>query len=151
MAVEVYVWLPKGTNVGHAAMKVTGGIPGGDMYLSRWPGKVSEVIIPGVGVARRYADDVASEGGPPSVVRLTKLDETAIKKAIVDSHTKNLYQFLSMNCSSQVKKCLDAGITGSTLLNLGIMATTGLAVSYQANHTPWGVYQYAQLIHATYG
>jgi hypothetical protein len=64
MAVEVCVWLPRGTNIGHAAMKVTGGFPAGDMYLSRWPGKVSEVVIPGV--AKRYADDLTAEGGPPT-------------------------------------------------------------------------------------
>jgi hypothetical protein len=79
------------------------------------------------------------------------LDETAIKKAIIDSHTKNLYQFLALNCSTQVKKCLDAGIPGSTVLNVGIVLTTGLLVAYQGNHTLWGVYRYARLIQSTYG
>jgi hypothetical protein len=151
MAVEIYIWLPKGQGFGHAAMKVTGGVPAGDVYMSRWPGYSSEALFTGPGASHRYEADVAEEGGPPRVVRLTKLDETAVKKAIAELKTKNEYNFWTLNCCSQVKECLDAGIRHGTLFSWGIIATTGGLVSYQAGNSPWGLLKYAQLVHATFG
>jgi hypothetical protein len=142
MAVQIYIWFPKlpEGNIGHAAMKVDGGDPAGSVYLSRWPGSYSAVLA-GSGTNQSYRDDVTAEGGTPSVVRLTKLNETAIKYTIKTACTVNLYSFVVLNCATQVGMCLNAGIPKIPLSAIEIAAIS----------TPWNLYLYARLLWPLYG
>jgi hypothetical protein len=142
MAVQVYVWFPKlkEGNIGHAAMQVDGGDPPGSVYLSRWPGSYSAVLA-GSGTNQSYTDDVSAEGGAPSVVRLTKLNESAIKYTIRVACTVNLYSFLVLNCATQVGMCLNAGIPLSAI---------AIAAINTPPNTPWNLYLYAQLLRPLY-
>jgi hypothetical protein len=146
MAVEVYIWFPDPPNIGHAAMKVTGGSPMGDMYLSHWPGSLAAALAFGSGVNNRYNDDVSAEGGDPSVVRITGLDETAIKAKVKSLIEHNLYSFWALNCATGVSIALDAGV--STLASLAANAVDiGLPAGTNRN-TPWGLYAYARTLAA---
>lgn len=144
MSVELYVWFPKplSGNIGHASMRVDGGLPGGEVYLSRWPGSLSAVLA-GRGTNNFYMTDVNVEGGPPTVVRLNNLDETAIKASIRKVLTYNFYSFLALNCAQQVDLCLSEGLSG-----------LGYALSYvpavQAM-TPWTLYAKAKAMAAAIG
>ena len=151
MAVEVYVWLPRADgNIGHASMYVDGGTPAGPMYLSQWPGSsFIKALTIGSACGQSYADDVKAEGGKPSVVRLTKLDETAVKKAIEYFQKHGLYGFFLLNCANQVKLCLDWGVSGMGHLAT-ILGRTNV-IGYQLNDTPWGVYCYARGLTLLYG
>jgi hypothetical protein len=159
MTVEVYVWFPeaKKGNFGHAAMKVDGGKPPGPIYLSRWPASVYEVLV-GRGANRKYGEDVKREGKAPKTVRLTKLDETAIKSAIKRNLTVNVYSFHLYNCSTQVGLCLREGITGVTgaalssvdLTMKGLLGIRYSAVKFSSINTPWNLYLFAQSLRPLY-
>jgi hypothetical protein len=125
MAVVVYVWFLDPSNCGHAAMKVDGGLPVGEVYLSRWPDNtpgqlkatIQALAYGAEAISRSYANDVKAEGGrSPHSVRLTSVDESAIKKAIDENAKKRYYQFLIDNCAVQVSECLDAGVGGSSIM-----------------------------------
>ncbi|MBK1719835.1 hypothetical protein [Thiocystis violacea] len=156
MAVEVYVWFPKlvsaELNIGHAAMKVDGGSPPSVVYISRWPGSYAGLIVSSA-VNQRYADDIKAEGGPPAVVRLTKLDETAIKRAVMSNFTLSLYSFLSYNCATQVGKCLNEGIPGGAVVDIALGSVVGQyqALKHGAINTPWNLYLYAQSLRPVFG
>ena len=145
MAVEVYWWvnLP-----GHVALRVDGGLPLGPMYLSRWPNTLAtELVIGYEGKANSFADDMIAEGGHrPFVVRLTKLNETAVKKAIVLANRVMVYNDFQANCSSHVRACLDAGVGGV----VGSLAHGGL-VGFAMSDNPVGVFSYAKSLEALYG
>ena len=157
MAVEVYVWFPDTSlNCGHAAMKVDGGVPVGEVYLSRWPDNTPgqfkasiQAITYGAGsVTRSYANDVKAEGGrSPHSVRLTSVDETAIKNAIDANAKKGYYQFFTDNCAVQVRECLDAGVGGSSIMKLvAFPIWQNPIASWQLNSPPWGLLSYARFL-----
>ena len=89
--ITVYVWNFRGTSVawGHASMRVNGGSPPGEVYISWWPqGSGRSPKVPGVDQiytvtairGRTYADDVRDEEqAPDHVIIFSGLDETAIK------------------------------------------------------------------------
>jgi len=129
MAVEVYWWPPHGDNIGHAALKVDGGSPSGTEYLSAWPGSGWSIALIGSGGYHLYEEDVAY-GGAPVVVRLTKLDETAIKKRIKVLKGHGIYSFSIANCATQAGAALHAGVP--------------LVVPYPIPNAPWAVYYYAR-------
>lgn len=135
MAVEVYWWPPKGTNVGHAAMKVDGGAASGVVYLSAWPGSMASIVF-GPAAFNTYAADVAAEGGSPHVVRLTKLNESAIKMAIKADQGFSHYSFVLGNCATQVALCLNAGLP--------------LYAPHPFINAPWGLYVYARSLALVY-
>ncbi len=146
MAVEVYYWFGA---PGHVAIKVDGGSPPGTMYLSRWPRNLRTVLVMGFeGAGNSYSEDVAAEGGPPHVVRFTRLDETAVKKAIKAANEFMVYNDFQANCSTHVRFCLDAGITGGG--RVVAAATHGGAFGWLAEDTPFGVYGYASALHSAY-
>jgi len=137
MAVEVYVWLPSGLNVGHAAIKVTGGSPPGDVYMSAWP-KTQLSKIVGPMVNQTYAQDVASEGKAPTTFRLNYLNETAVKAKIDALMKQNTYAILTDNCCSHVKEALDAG------LNFALSTAMTMSTGFVSN--PFQLVGYCQLI-----
>ncbi len=147
MTVEINVWFPtvKG-DIGHASMMVDGGDPPGAMYLSRWPGSLAAALVAGKGANNRFDDDVSAEGGrQPSKIRLTKLDETAIKKAMKKYLTDDLYSFLLLNCAQQVDQCLTKGLPTAGII---ISALTAPAT---AANTPWTLYVKAKELSVLYG
>lgn len=146
--VSIYVWFPHGINLGHAAMRVTGGMPVGEMYLSRWPdfkaGFLSALASLTVGVGavnNAYETDLKAEGGrSPETVQLMYLDEGAIKAAIKDLAAENYYQLGWSNCATQVRECLNAGVAGGLALGLLWSSTIVLGAS------PLGLLEYARFL-----
>lgn len=148
MAVEVYFWPPKGENIGHAAIMVDGGSPPGKAYLSAWPGSVLSIIA-GPGAFNAYSSDLAAEGGAPQVVRLTKLDETAIKEQIEKCKRGGVYSFPSFNCATQASICLNAGVPYNMLHQAAdLLAGAGNPLGYvfqtSTINTPWNLWLYAK-------
>jgi hypothetical protein len=145
MAVEVYFWPPKGSNVGHAAIMADGGTPAGRAYLSAWPGEALAILF-GAAAFNQYEDDVRSEGGHPQVVRLTKLDETKIKAQIEKCKNAGKYGFISLNCATQASICLNAGVPGAQLKQA--LELLGGPTSYlfgtSVINTPWMLFLYAR-------
>jgi hypothetical protein len=155
--VEVYCWAPKiSGNIGHAAMKVNGGDPSGTLYLSRWPdpsvtGAVASVVSAYSGSTQPFADDVASEGGQPAVVRLTRLNEAAIKRTVARLNRASVYAFLWMNCATQVRMCLEAGLDATDRLLAASDWILPQDVGRWAFHnTPQGVYLWAAGLRGKY-
>lgn len=146
MTVDVYVWLPKGQEIGHAALLVNGSTPGSTVYLSQWPGEFSAIYWPGKGASNTPKDDIEIEKRQPHVVRLWKLNEVAVRTEIYKKKKSNHYWFLYSNCASQVRDCLDAGIPYSSVARYGVYTFEGVGIGYQAANTPWGVYIYAKII-----
>ena len=144
MAVEVYYWSDGLLDTGHAAMKVDGGIPPGTVYLSQYPGSMRSVFLAGPAWSNKYEDEVKAKG-KPKVVRFTNLDETNIKKFIAAAHSVNMYSFLAFNCSTQVKMCLDAGLTSSRTGQVALLLTQPGVVS------PTWVYYYAKVLQSRVG
>lgn len=147
MAVTVYVWLPSASNFGHAALKVDGGIPPGDVYFSRWfaPGSNATLKAITIGTAGANAsfeaDKKAEEGRAPIAVRLTYLDESAIKKKIEALNAHSDYNFWHHNCAMQVREVLNAGV--SMALGMAVsLATPGLII----HNSPAGVLMYANVL-----
>ena len=140
--VEVYLW--QTGSFGHISLKVDDGSPPGTMYLSRFPASMWGMLAGG-GYDQKYAQDLRSYGAP-SVVRLSRLNETSVKKAVVHAEKTMIYSFLEANCSTHVKFCLDAGIGG-----LSIISNMGGAFGFVLNDSPWGVFHYAEALRALYG
>jgi len=148
MAVEVYFWPPKGENIGHAAIMVDGGSPPGRAYLSAWPGSALSILF-GAGSYNAYSDDVGAEGGPPNVVRLTKLDETAIKAQIEKCKQAGMYSFTVLNCATQASICLNAGVPHNLLHEafdavVGLANPAGFFAQTSTINTPWTLFLYAK-------
>lgn len=159
MTVKVIVWWPHGGNIGHAAMEVDGGSPPGKMYFSRWPGAAVSVIF-GPGDIHKFETDMSDESGQqPSVVTLTKLNETNIKLAMKMADKVNVYGFFGANCAQQVGWCLRQGLATGTLRGLaggmvdGALDITqsGRAMKEAAIISPWTLYVYAQSLRPFYG
>lgn len=140
--VEVYLFVGF---PGHISLKVDGGSPSGTMYLSRFPA-TNLAKFAGPGIDQNYAQDVADYGAP-HVVRLSKLNETAVKSAVVTAQRTMVYSAFLANCASHVKFCLDSGVTGSRIGGTIGWLGMGAAVS----ETPYGVYAYAQSLRAISG
>ncbi len=147
MAVEVYYWAGA---PGHVALRVDGGLPGGPMYLSRWPRKLATALLVSLeGQGNSYEDDMVAEGhAAPLTVRFTRLDETAIKSAIVLANRWMIYNDFEANCSSHVRACLEAGQHG--LSKFGSVITRGGLLGFVFGDTPPGVYAYAQGLRPLY-
>lgn len=127
MAVHVYVWLPNLDNLGHASLRVDGGLPGGVVYYSCWYKSEEKKILGKIKVGatlqamtwgataaqNTYDEDWSAEGGrDPHAVRLDHLDETAIKKAINEHALANHYQAFFHNCAVHARQVLLAGVPG---------------------------------------
>jgi len=121
--ITVYVWNFRGTSVawGHASMRVNGGSPPGEVYISWWPqGSGRSPKVPGVDQiytvtairGRTYADDVRDEEqAPDHVIIFSGLDETAIKTWWADllRNTHAQWSTLGQNCSTTVAHALASG------------------------------------------
>jgi hypothetical protein len=147
MAVEVYYWFGV---PGHVALRVDGGLPGGTMYLSRWPGGLATALLVSLeGKGNSYEDDMVAEGhASPLTVRLTRLDETAVKSAIVLANRLMIYNDFEANCSSHVRTALEAGQHGAS--KLASIVTRGGLLGFAFGDTPPGVYAYAKSLTALY-
>lgn len=161
MAVKVIVWWPHGGNIGHAAMEVDGGNPPGKMYLSSWPGSLAGAVgLIGPGKINEFEDDMSSEQGQkPSIVFLTKLNETNIKGAMMVANKIPVWGVLVANCAHHVGWCLRQGFATGTLRGLagsmldGALDTTqgGRVIRELQINTPWQLYLYAQSLRPLYG
>ena len=104
--VEVLVWnfLSNG-NIGHAAIKV-----GGD-YISWWPSEPASVKHGrSAGMPQSEADDLANEGrAPDHRIRLSGLDEEAIRLWWHGFRDGEEYRLFVQNCSTVVARALRAG------------------------------------------
>jgi hypothetical protein len=115
MSAKVYVWLPKGGQVGHSSMQV------GDSYISLWPGQGRKGFVRTaiqkmtMNVKRRpyYRDfegDRAAEGFDPIVVELDSLDENAIQIYWDKVKASELqYELTEFNCSTIIANALYLG------------------------------------------
>src|ERR1039457_1598948 len=77
-------WLSRSTigavDRGTWQSELMGVFPAGPMYLGRWPKTLKTALMASLeGTGNQYGEDVAAEGGIPFTVRLTKLNETAIR------------------------------------------------------------------------
>ena len=151
MAVEVYFWPPKSGNVGHAAIMADGGQPEGAAYFSAWPGTAASIFF-GPATFNAYQDDLSSEGGKPAVVRLTRLDETAIKEQMQNCRTANRYSFIALNCATQASICLNAGVPGGSIrLAMDLLSgSMGFLFGTSVISTPWNLYLYAKSLEGNY-
>ncbi len=127
-----------GWRVGHASIRVDGGAPAGDVYMSWFPTKHLALSS----TARRnetFQQDVASEESPPTGVLVVgtpqkTLDETAIKAWWVRflQHPP-AWSLFSTNCSQLV---IDAMRVGGSDKYLG-GDTLGFIPPYQSWSTVW--------------
>ncbi len=147
MAVEVYYW---GGFPGHVAIRVDGGSPAGAMYLSRWPGSLlTALVLSFEGKGNQYSEDVAEEGKEASAkVRFTRLDESAVKRAIIRANQWMIYNDFEANCASHVHVCLDAGMKG--LAAVAGEATRRGLLGFVLGDTPLAVYHYARALQRLY-
>ena len=154
MAVEVYYWVGF---PGHLALRVDGGTPVGSLYLSRWPSTFAAVdgLFGGPGRNNSFADDMKAEGmRRPLTVRLTKLDETAVKKAVEYCNKHLYYHDFVSNCSSYVRFCLEVGtgavrFVATELYDL-VVDWLALPLGCIEDDTPPGVYSYACSLRASF-
>jgi hypothetical protein len=120
--ITVYIWgFRESVAWGHASLRVNGGTPPGEIYISWWPESDGQrTKVPGIPQiftvnairGRKYEDDVAGEGQPPDhVINFSALDETAIKKwwtqLLQGAHPQ--WSPLIQNCSTIVAHALAAG------------------------------------------
>jgi len=116
MAVKVYVWLPRGGQVGHSSMQV-----GEQTYISFWPGHGRKGFVRTalqkmtMNVKRRpyyrdYEGDRDAEGFDPVVVELEHLDEAAMAAYWDKVQASELnYELTEFNCSTIIANALYVG------------------------------------------
>lgn len=152
MTVRVKVWFPHGGDIGHAALEVDGGSPPGKMYLSRWPGSIASIFVIGAGDIHKFETDMSDEHGQePSVVSLTKLNETNIKTAMKVADKISVYSFYAANCAQQVGWCLRQGLgVGGGIVDFAF-ARAAPQLRDALILTPWNLYAYAQSLRPVYG
>jgi hypothetical protein len=152
MTVRVKVWFPHNIDIGHAALEVDGGRPAGTMYFSRWPGESMSSLLFGAGDVHKFETDVSDEHGrQPSVVSLTKLNETNIKSAMKVVNGINVYSFFAANCAQQVGWCLRQGLgVGGGVVDFAF-SRAAPQLRDALILTPWNLYAYAQSLRPVYG
>lgn len=111
--VTVFIWRPTRTAYGHAAMRVTGGKPSGNIYISWWPSDaVSGVDCSPADPNTSLAQDIAAENNrrPDFAIDITGLNETAIKRWWA-RYARRATQWCTLwpNCSTVVARALEAG------------------------------------------
>ena len=116
MGIKVYVWLPKGGNVGHSSMRV-----GEQTYISFWPGQGRKGFVRSAlrkmtmnvkrsPFYRDFESDQAAEGFDPIVVELESMNETAIEKYWEKVQASELvYELTEFNCSTIIANALYLG------------------------------------------
>jgi hypothetical protein len=148
--VTVYVWPPKGDNVGHAAVKIE------QTYISWWPEggividpKGKEIQLTAAPVrGRTYIADVKGEGGPPEhKIHISGLNESAMVQwwagfGLQSGRTKLAgplpkYHLLKQSCSTVAARALQAG---------GGNNYSGWWNANKLVWTPMDVYRYANEI-----
>jgi hypothetical protein len=116
MSVKIYVWLPKGGQVGHSSMQV-----GDRSYISFWPGADRKGFIHlairkmTMNVKRRphyrdYEADRSAEGFDPMAIELDSLDENVIHTYWQKVQISGLdYELTQFNCSTIIANALYLG------------------------------------------
>ncbi len=116
MAANVYIWLPRGGQVGHSSMEV-----GAQTYISFWPGQGRKGFVRTalqkmtMNVKRRphyrdYAGDRDAEGFDPIVIELNSLNEPAIEIYWNKVRASELnYELTEFNCSTIIANALYIG------------------------------------------
>jgi hypothetical protein len=90
-------------------------------------------------------------GRQPSVVTLTKLNETNIKIAMKVADRITVYGFATANCAQQVGWCLRQGLgVAGGVVDLAF-ARAAPQLRDAAILTPWNLYAYAQSLRPVYG
>ncbi len=111
---QVHVWLPDSSNVGHTSLSI------GEDYISFWPhgsaGKKDLKIKrsqPGMLVPSLHEDIVNEGHRQPITIELSSLDEAAVLDYIVELRANTpRYQLARNNCSHIVAGALEAGAGG---------------------------------------
>jgi len=109
--IQVYVWNPRGLNVGHAAAQI-GPASDRDGYVSWWPTNEERWKESQAGAAPTFEDDVRSEGDrqPDSVRTVARLDEGAAKRWWQALRARRgQYSGMNQNCAWAVIMALKAG------------------------------------------
>lgn len=139
--VVVYVWpgILNG-NVGHTAMKVDGGFPPGEIYISWWPEGTGGIIpflldqnIP-ARLGTFQSDDEAEGFSNFHAIEIHGLDEDAIKAWWAQWLLDMSYRLFHKSCATTVAKALAVGHHDPFTANADDI------------WTPFGVYMYAQQI-----
>ncbi len=110
--IKVYVWEPKGINVGHSSLEVNCPITNEDGYISWWPPYNGSFVKKNLGQASTYIQDVKTEKRSPDYeIEIITLDEQKVlnwwNTFLKDSESK--YSLGKYNCSWAVIKGLQAG------------------------------------------
>jgi len=81
--ITAYIWTPRGAAYGHASLRITGGTPLGEAYVSYWPMTPgsTKLFCSMPSRNRTLEQDVSGEDGqrPHHQITLDGLNETAIK------------------------------------------------------------------------
>ncbi len=113
---KVYVWLPRGGQVGHSSMQV-----GESTYISLWPGQdrkgfvrmAIQNLTMNVSRAphyRNFEEDRTAEGFDPIVVELNQMNEAAIEVYWHKVQLSKLnYELTEFNCSTIIANALYVG------------------------------------------
>lgn len=139
--VTVFIWPGLlHSNVGHAAMKLDGGFPPGELYISWWPAGVGGVIpffldqnIP-ASLGTFQSDDEAEGSVNFHSIQIFGLDEDAIKVWWGTWLTDLSFRLFHKNCAVTVAKALAIGNHDP------------LIVTSNETWTPFGVWMYARQI-----
>lgn len=116
MTVNIYIWLPKGSNAGHSSMEIDS-----DTYISFWPDKAKKgftgsiIWSLNINVVRRpfyqnYESDCQKEGFDPLIIELMALDEAAIRDYWEKVKMSEIaYKLTDFNCSTIIANALYLG------------------------------------------
>lgn len=102
-----------------------------------------------------YIADLSEEGLERLVVRLTKLDEAAIKKQIESCKRGSVYSFPGFNCATQASICLNAGVPYNNVHQaLDAISSMGNPLAFVTQtstiNTPWDLFLYAKALATKY-
>jgi hypothetical protein len=115
--IRVFLWLPKGDNVGHTSLEIEEADNPLTEYISWWPSASLNQLKKAPGTTQSLADDIRCEGRPPDVsIELEELesrqglDENAIRRWWRTFQAQNLeYGLGGKNCSWVVVSALQVG------------------------------------------
>jgi len=157
MTVKVFVWLPRGGDVGHTSLEIDE-----DVYISFWPDKsrktfaASILLHMDVNVERKplyqdYQFDLNKLGFEPTVIELEHLQESQIRdywQKIQES--KLSWRLAEFNCATIIANALYIGSeiqpNFRPLADLDLYLGMGLPIGEVEAWEPKTILQYAKQI-----
>jgi hypothetical protein len=157
MTVNVFVWLPKGEDVGHTALGIDG-----NFYISFWPNKANKsfagsiVRSLNINVARAplyqdYDFDLNKLGFEPIVIDIEGLNEEKIREYWLKIKESELdWKLAEFNCATMIANCLYLGSSFepsfSPLASLDLYIGLGLPLGEVEAWEPKTILRYAKEI-----